>query len=107
MHNGKCKNRNFMVLDNKNKMTEHQEDKIHSQIINEFKGCAMIGNIIHEKDWSDLADDLIKLLVLNNVSNQRELLVKFLNDIHYKELEKCYWYDNIPKVVDDYLTNCG
>ena len=37
------------------------------------------------------------------VSDQRELLIRFLTDIDYKELDKCNYILNIPEVVDDYL----
>lgn len=42
-------------------------------------------------------------LALFSVSDQRELLIRFLTDIDYKELDKCNYIPNIPEVVDDYL----
>ena len=65
----------------------------------------------YNEGWGDacdiLGEKIKQALSLHNVSQQRELLVKFLNEIDYKELDKCNYLPNIPKVVDDYLTNCG
>ena len=45
-------------------MTGEQQDKMIDKIIDEFKGYAMIGNIVHQKDWYDLAEDIVKLFAL-------------------------------------------
>lgn len=58
-------------------MTGEQKDEMIGKIIDEFKGYAMIGNIVHEKDWYDLATDIVKLFATPDVAGQSEQLTAF------------------------------